>query len=113
MYTQVYHGAMQKYLIFDLAKYLKIPIRYCFLEIVSKIKIKILRPLYLLYLSLLYLRYSPTLTHCNNIHCEVRFSETQSYSNVRHLSRFNECAGSSGDTNSLPKIIYSFVQFYS
>ena len=61
MYTQVYHGAMQKYLIFDLAKYLKIPIRYCFLEIVSKIKIKILRPLYLLYLSLLYLRYSPTL----------------------------------------------------
>ena len=64
MYTQVYHGAMQKYLIFDLAKYLKIPIRYCFLEIVSKIKIKILRPLYLLYLSLLYLRYSPTLKIC-------------------------------------------------
>ena len=47
--------------IFCLAKYLKIPLRYYFLEIASKIKIKILTPLYLLYLSLLYLRYSPTL----------------------------------------------------
>ena len=52
---------MQKYLIFCYAKYLKIPLRYWLSEIVSKIKIKILRPLYLLYLSLLYLRYSPPL----------------------------------------------------
>jgi len=61
MKTQEYNGVLQKYLIFCLAKYLKIPRRYCFLELVSKIKIKILTPLYLLYLSLLYLRYSPTL----------------------------------------------------
>ena len=52
---------MQKYLIFCYAKYLKIPLRYWLSEIVSKIKIKILRPLYLLYLLLLYLRYSPPL----------------------------------------------------
>ena len=39
-------------------KYLKIPRRYWFPRRLSKIRIKILRPLYLLYLSLQYLRYS-------------------------------------------------------
>ena len=49
------------YLIFCLSEYLKILIRYRLPRKVSKIKIKILRPLYLLYLSLQYLRYSPPL----------------------------------------------------
>ena len=59
--SSVQHGQVQMYLIFCLAKYLKIPIRYRLPRKVSKIKIKILRPLYLLYLSLQYLRYSPPL----------------------------------------------------
>ena len=50
---------MQKYLIFYMAKYLKIPLRYWLPRKLSKIKIQ--RPLYLLYLSLQYLRYYPTL----------------------------------------------------
>ena len=59
--SSVQHGQVQMYLIFCLSEYLKILIRYRLPRKVSKIKIKILRPLYLLYLSLQYLRYSPTL----------------------------------------------------
>ena len=59
--SSVQHGQVQMYIIFCLAKYLKILIRYRLPRKVSKIKIKILRPLYLLYLSLQYLRYSPPL----------------------------------------------------
>ena len=60
--SSVQHGQVQMYLIFCLSEYLKILIRYRLPRKVSKIKIKILRPLYLLYLSLQYLRYSPTLS---------------------------------------------------
>ena len=59
--SSVQHGQVQMYLIFCLSEYLKILIRYRLPRKVSKIKIKILRPLYLLYLSLQYLRYSPPL----------------------------------------------------
>ena len=58
--SSVQHGQVQMYLIFCLSEYLKILIRYRLPRKVSKIKIKILRPLYLLYLLLQYLRYSPT-----------------------------------------------------
>ena len=57
----------QKYLIFYMAKYLKILRRYWLLRKLSKIKIKILRPLYLLYLSLQYIRYSPTLPQSQSV----------------------------------------------